>query len=108
MKHSLPSKQLISIMLSLSACDCYQKVSGTIIDKDNNTPIDSVQVVNIQKWKDNAVSDAEGFFEIRSISGGLSGCSQMTVSVSKTGYQADTLVIENGDSLTIQLSKLEK
>jgi hypothetical protein len=80
-------------------------VSGAVVDKQTNHPLDSAAVYKLNKPYDEAVSDTSGFFEVSSISGGLLGCPPMTVIVSKAGYQPDTVEIENGESDTIRFKQ---
>ncbi len=101
--------KLIPIPLLLFwGCDCRQSVSGAVVDKQTNHPLDSAAVFKLNKPYDEAVSDTSGFFEVSSISGGLLGCPPMTIIVSKAGYQTDTIEIENGGSDTIRLSRIKE
>ncbi|HVY73845.1 MAG TPA: hypothetical protein VG890_03390 [Puia sp.] len=87
--------------ISLCGCgDCLQVAKAKILDITTKEPIDSVKVSKMNRPEQNTLTDTRGFFELRSISGGLGGCPLMTVIINKKGYQIKTVEIDS-DSLSI-------
>ncbi len=101
-------QKIILTLLTLTiliSCDCLQNVTGTIVDKRTNKPIDSAYVYKENRKNDNSFSDKKGDFVVESISGGLFGCPPMTVVISKKGYETQTIEIENTGHETIKLKR---
>lgn len=83
----------MKIILTLSAalavlvsCDCYQQISGTIVDKNTGKPLKGVSVYNIQKDRIKTITDSTGHFELSAISGGFR-CPPMKVAVQAENYK---------------------
>ena len=104
--HNLASD--VMTLTILTSCDCLQNVAGTVIDAQTDQPIQDAHVQKENKENDQADTDENGNFEIRSISGGLLGCPPMTVIVSKKGYETLTVEIKNGGDETIKLKRTIK
>lgn len=88
------------------SCDCLQNGSGIIVDEETKKPIKNVEIKEIGKDFIQS-TDENGYFEIQHITGGFFSCSDMTIIVSKTEYQKDTIIIKNGEDKLIKLFKEE-
>lgn len=93
--------------IAFYSCDCNQNVSGTILDKITKQPIASAYTQNANKNYDHNYSDKNGYFELKSISGGFLGCPPKKVAIAKKGYEIETIEIENGHHDTIYLERIE-
>jgi hypothetical protein len=93
-------------LLHSCAGDCYQDVSGIIVDDKTKLPINSVFIQNIEKDSCYTYSDCFGFFELTCISGGISNCTTMSVIIHKTGYKSKSFKFELGYQDTIRLKRL--
>ncbi len=88
------------LLLSLSACDCYQNVAGIVVDAESKKPISEVEFVNLKKpvpdkmYKD--VTDDKGIFEYSNVSGGLFKCPNVEMQFIKTGYENQIKIISSG------------
>lgn len=93
------------LTLFLSGCDCIQDGSGVVLDAATNLPIDSVKIRKMSKRESEWVfySDKNGSFEASYISGGLWGCPDLKLEISKEGYHSQRVVNPRND--TIYLSK---
>ena len=97
---------LIIFINLLVSCDCLQNGSGIILDEETKKPISNVEIKEVGKDFIQH-SDENGYFEIQHISGGIFGCPDMTIIVSKSEYQSDTIVIKNGEDKLIKLYRLK-
>ena len=99
-------KQLLLIIpvSLLFACDCLQKVSGTILDKETKQAIDSVYAVKAERDL-GVFTDTSGQFKLSAISGGPCGCPPMKVVLSKKGYKKQVIKIPNAKHSVILLVK---
>lgn len=88
-----------------TSCDCYQNVSGTVLDAATKQAIDSVYVHKKNRDSNAAYTNKEGNFKIVSISGGPFGCPPMTVVLSKAGYETVSVTIGNAKHETIFLKR---
>lgn len=97
---------ILTIILSiiLTSCDCYQNVTGTIVDAETNQPIEGAYVQKEHKDYDKDETDEKGNFKVESISGGFR-CPPMTVIISKEGYETLTVKINNGGNEKIKLKR---
>jgi hypothetical protein len=93
------------LALFLSGCDCIQKGGGVVLDAATNLPIDSVKIRRMSKRESELAfySGKDGSFEARYISGGLWGCPDLKLEISKEGYRSQRVVNPRND--TIYLSK---
>jgi len=98
------NRATLILLLSFSSCDCYQNVSGKVIDFETKKPIDSVCVQKVNRKHCN-YSDSEGNFKLQAISGGLFGCPPMKIILNKDGYKQKVENINNGSSKIIYLSR---
>ena len=93
---------LLAVML-LSACDCLQSVTGTIVDANSGNPIANALVY---KDEDQSVSDStdqDGKFELNDITG-VKNCNTLTLVIEKPGYNSITLTAPNNEDIVVQLS----
>lgn len=98
---------LILCSICITSCgDCYQHISGRILDKNTKKPIDSVYISNVGNGY-GEYSDSTGKFEITATSGGLFGCPAMKVAFNKDGYNLLSEEIDNAGVKTIFLEKTE-
>ena len=96
------------LIISLfSSCDCYQSVSGTIIDANSGHPISRVLVYNKDKIWDSTNTDESGNFELSSISGGI-GCPPMKVIAVRNNYESEETNINAGEKKEIRLKSTSK
>ncbi|TDE15248.1 hypothetical protein [Dyadobacter psychrotolerans] len=102
------SKVAITLTLAscFPSCDCYQNVSGIVIDKRTKQVVDSAYVQNVNRNYNNSFTNEKGHFELKSISGGFRNCPPMTVSITKAHYEIKTLEIENRGNDTIYLQRI--
>lgn len=101
-------RKLITIIFGLlffTSCDCYQAVTGTVIDSETRNPIEGISVYNKTKPKYKTQTDLEGKFELSSISGGLFGCPPMTIIVEHSDYKTQETEIPAGGQKEITLSR---
>lgn len=101
-------RQLITIFFGLlffTSCDCYQVVTGTVIDNETRKPIEGISIYNKTKPKNKTQTDLEGKFELSSISGGLFGCPPMTIVVEHPDYATQETEIPAGGQKEIILSR---
>jgi hypothetical protein len=96
-----------TITIVLTSCDCYQNVSATVLDRITKQPIDSVYAQKANNNYTHIYSDKNGYFELRSISGGLGGCQPMHVAITRVGYEIKIVEIANGQHDTIYLEKIQ-
>ena len=78
---------ILLITFSVTSCDCWQRVSGTITDSETGTPINLVTVFNKYSDWNKMVTDSTGNFQLSAISGGIFGCPAMQVVIEKENYQ---------------------
>jgi hypothetical protein len=97
----------LSICLLIACGDCNQNVSGTVLDKETKEPIDGAYVQNTLKNYVNSYTDKKGYFELRSISGGIRKCPPMQVAVTAKTYEIKIAEIENGAHDTIYLERIK-
>ncbi len=96
-------KKLASVSLTcftsallLTSCEGYRTAEGVIRDNDTKMPIDSAHVrvvsADMEMW-----TDSTGTFTVQNNMGGCIGkCKDITVELSKLGYQS--LILNNPDS----------
>ena len=77
---------LLAGLTALVSCDCYQQISGTIVDKNTGKPLKGVSVYNIQKDRIKTITDSTGHFELSAISGGFR-CPPMKLAVQAENYR---------------------
>jgi len=92
------NKILIFSLVFFFSCDCVQHVHGYVYDVDTKNPIYGATIsknfgVNKSLIDYRKVySTSEGEFEYTSISGGLFGCPNLKLIVTRIGY--DTVKVE--------------
>lgn len=110
---SKPSLLLcIAFLLCLSSCDCRQKVSGVVVDRETKKPLSGVKYV---QQKDSGQMEAfahttnsAGWFAYSDISGGLD-CPDIVLVFSKDYYHTKVKRFESsGDTFQVQLSTRER
>lgn len=92
----------------MTSCDCYQVVTGTILDSETKKPINEVLVFNKTKPTNKTQTDNDGNFEVTSISGGLGGCPPMTIIIEHLDYEKQEITIPAGGSEEIFLTRLRE
>jgi hypothetical protein len=92
------------ILTYLTSCDCYQQVSGTVIDKESGRPLQGVVVYNKSKEWNKTTTDSTGYFELSGVSGGFR-CPPMTIGVEKSNYKKCETSIPAGRSEIVKLEK---
>jgi len=95
---------LIVFELIFTACDCRQIVSGKVLDANTKKPIDSVLVKKVGK-EIGQFTTQDGDFELTHISGGLFGCPEMDIELTKKGYETKNESIPNSEFKVIYLIK---
>lgn len=88
----------------LTSCDCYQRVAGTVIDKETGSPIQGVAVYNKSKEWSKTTTDTAGHFELSNVSGGFR-CPPMTIIVENTNYKKHETSIPAGGQEIVKLEK---
>ncbi len=83
MKNALTLLGGLTVLIS---CDCYQQISGTIVDKSTGKPLTGVCVYNQRKDWIKTTTDSTGHFKLSAISGGF-GCPPMKVTVQAENYR---------------------
>ncbi len=97
---------IITVSFMLYSCDCIQNVSGIVLDKTTKKPIDSAYIQNAIKNYDYSYTDRNGYFELKSISGGFRKCPPMGVAITKQNYEIKIVEIENSGQDTIYLERI--
>lgn len=92
-------------LLFMLSCDCYQVVSGSVIDDSTQQPIEGVVIRNKNKEYDKVATDSTGLFELSTISGGLCGCPSMEIVIEGKGYLPLETKIRAGGNKRIELTK---
>jgi hypothetical protein len=95
---------IIVLLTLLASCDCHQHVKGTVLDNATKEPIKDVEIFNKKKSWDNVRTNEKGFFELSSISGGLT-CPPMTIIIEHQDYEKLEIEIEAGGYKDILLAK---
>lgn len=88
----------------LTSCDCYQRVCGTVIDKETGKPLQGVTVFNKSKEWCKTTTDSAGHFELSNVSGGFR-CPPMTIIVENTNYKKYETSIPAGGEEIVKLDK---
>jgi len=104
-------RQLSAILLGLlilTSCDCYQRVTGTVTDKDTGKPIAGIKIYKKSNPSDRSETDTVGKFELSSISGGLFGCPPMKVVIEHSDYVVQEVEIPTGKQKQISLTRLKE
>lgn len=105
---SIVSKLIIVVLaLFIYSCDCYQNVSGVVLDEKSKKPIDSVYVKKISR-EYGEYSNSLGEFELSYIDGGIFRCPPMKIVLKKEGYKTTTETIENSKHKIIYLVSKDK
>jgi len=94
-------------LLFLNSCDCYQVISGTIINEETGEPITGVKVCNVKKSSIQIETDSTGNFKLSSISGGFK-CPPMKIQIEKKGYQKIETEIKAGGYKEIKLKSIKR
>ncbi len=104
---------IILTTLIFSSCDCIQQATGVVFDRQTKEPIDKVALGKYEKEDPNnsyskrRLTDKNGLFDYHSTSGGLSGCPDLILYFSKSGYKTTKMVFAsytNND--TVYLDKV--
>jgi hypothetical protein len=99
---------LIGLLFLTSCGDCYQIVTGTVLDTETKRPVEGITVYNKNKPINKTVTDQEGKFELYNISGGLWKCPPMKVAIEHSDYQTKEVEIPAGGELTIEIERRNK
>jgi Leucine-rich repeat (LRR) protein len=87
------------------ACDCYQSVSGVVVDKISRKPLPNAKVTNMKNIDRTTETDSTGCFQLSSISGGFR-CPPMTITIQLDNYKLQEMVIPSGWYDTIELEPI--
>jgi hypothetical protein len=102
---------LFLLLLSAASCDCLQKASGVVLDKQTGRPIPlvgyakGVAAIASDPKTERAYTSAEGNFSYSAISGGLTGCPDVELYFEKPGYQTKKMRWDNfsqGDTVWLE------
>ena len=85
--------------------DCVQIAKAKVLDATTNNPIDSVVIYKESSPEMKVMTDINGRFELRGISGGLFNCPTMKVVLEKTGYETKSLEVGEDTATVIYLKK---
>lgn len=88
----------------LTSCDCYQRVTGIILDKESGKPLMGVTVYNKNKVWSKTTTDSVGYFVLSNVSGGLFGCPPMTVIAEFKSYEPTKFNIPSGGQKVVKMS----
>lgn len=88
-------KQILLLLITaflFASCDCMQKASGIVLDKDDKQVIENVAVgkreISTDKPDSDCVfTDKNGQFDYDGISGGLFTCPDLVLYFNKKGYK---------------------
>lgn len=93
---------IIFVIPFLTSCDCYQRVAGTVVDKETGNPLQGVTVYNKKRGLVKTTTDTTGHFELTSISGGFR-CPPMTVIAELKNYTKVKVKIPAGGQEIIKM-----
>lgn len=93
----------LTILLLASACskteyDIYSNISGTVMDVDNGEPIGQA-TVTLTPGGLNTYTGSDGHFDFKELE-----AQQYTVTVQKTGYQANRKTVDAPSGETVNIS----
>lgn len=91
-------------LIFFNSCDCVQRVTGTIIDKETGKPLQGAVVYKQDKEWVKTITDTTGYFELSNISGGFR-CPPMNIIVKTDNYKSREFKIPAGGQDTIKLVK---
>lgn len=97
-------KSLVLFSLLLTSCDCFQSVSGTVVDEQSGQPLAGVKVQNIASYDTDKLTDQNGYFEKSEIGPGFD-CPELNLKFEKEGYISDTLNLGSGKDKVVKLRK---
>lgn len=92
------------IVLFFASCECYQVVSGTIIDSDSDKPVAKVNVT-APKSGEVVQTDSTGRFEINTTAKSLLKCPDLKLLFEADGYKVRALEFPSGTETHVQLKK---
>jgi hypothetical protein len=98
-------KNIIAALIVLTIhtpCDCYQNISGQIIDKATGNPLQNITVINKNRKSNSTVTDSASYFKLSNIYGGIK-CPPMTIVIENNEYKN----YEKGMLRCLRLSKAE-
>lgn len=95
---------ILLVISSLSSCDCYQRVSGSVVDGESGLVLSGVTVFNKDKAMNTTTTDSLGQFNLANISGGFR-CSPMYIRVQHPDYIDADFTIPAGGHEEIKLKK---
>jgi len=99
--------RILTILIGLTfltSCDCYQRISGTVLDNETGKPLKGVTVYNKNKEGNKTITDTTGNFILSNVSGGFR-CPPMTIMVENTNYKKQESRILTGGKKVIRLEK---
>jgi hypothetical protein len=99
------SLKYILLIPLLLGCDCFQSVSGTVIDSDTQLALEGVKIVNISSIDTEYLTKQDGYFEKSEIGSGFN-CPDIVLRFEKEGYEIDTLFLGTGKEKIVKLKKL--
>jgi hypothetical protein len=91
------------VLTFLTSCDCYRRISGTVLDNKTGKSIQGVTVYSKNKNWVRTTTDSIGHFELSDVSGGFS-CPPMEIILEARGYNPTETSIAAGGSKTIKMS----
>jgi hypothetical protein len=99
------------LFLTLTSCDCQYHLSGVVLDKFTNKPIQDVAIgktdtTDLQNpFNRKTMTTENGTYEIYGVAG---RCNEITMFFSKDGYETQKLVFPNNSTDTILLQPTAK
>ncbi len=99
--------RITSILVTLTfltSCDCFQRVTGTVVDNETGRPIQGVTVYKKNKQWVKTITDTTGHFELSNISGGFRCPPMLVVSETKDYTSTETLIPAGGQK-TIKMQR---
>lgn len=86
------------------SCDCLQRISGTVVDKETGEPLYGVLVYSKDNEWVKTTTDSTGYFELSDISGGFR-CPPMKIVIEDKDYKSQKVKIPAGGMKIIELIK---
>lgn len=91
-------------VLFLASCQCYQVVSGTIIDSETEQPVEKAKVIEMNKGE-SVQTDSTGRFEFNITAKKIFKCPDMELIVHGEGFKSRVLVLPSGTDKDVKLKK---
>jgi 5-hydroxyisourate hydrolase-like protein (transthyretin family) len=88
-------------VFTLTSCDCIQKASGIVLDRQTKKPIDSASIGKYEKedtansYSRRIYTNKQGQFDYHSTSGGVRKCPDLVLYFNKQGYKTTKMRFES-------------